>query len=193
LDTDTAAVSIPKQLPPLEWHDVHPIMTTSFFIPPSPLNTDIRSHRHRLQSSIRDRRTFPSQETSLPSEKIESALKRLNLKDSRAKHPFQWNSLTAELNAKASLVSSITPPQSSVIIDGGEDPNADSSQDINDMIAVLEGLHVSADVIEDSVKAVHANLVKPSVIINIAKAAKEKQVQSFLDAQASMDRWARRP
>ena len=70
----------------------------------------------------------------------------------------------------------------------GTDGGGASDPTILEMVAVLEGLHVSAQVISDSTNAVRAGLLRPIDIINIASAVKEKQVRKFLNDQANMDR-----
>ena len=88
---------------------------------------------------------------------------------------------------KNAMAAADSPLQNSILIEGGEAQESDEP-DLQDMIAVLEDLHVSSQVIDDSVKAVRAHLVLPRDIIKIATTVKEQQVQRFLDAQADMDR-----
>jgi hypothetical protein len=181
----------PFKLPILRWHDTNQQLSP-FLHDPRGLSTSTHLAREKSPNTDSIKRKYKVQESSRVFEKkLVAMLKGLhvseknivNIVKARKEKAVQ---LTLAHNV-AMMAAANSPLENSMLIEGGNAQETDEP-DLLDMIAVLEGLHVSSQVIEDSVNAVRAHLVLPRDIIQIATTVKQQQVQRFLDAQADMDR-----
>jgi hypothetical protein len=185
-------------LPVLTWHGVKASPEKPrFYIPPSPDHLPFpsferypaaQSHEEISSLSAYSGKHYPFR-NSIADEKLRSDLNKLHVSRKVEANTLQAvrENLLSPISIKRIESMAEAANSSAMVIVGGPD-HVGSDPDIEDMIAVLEGMHVSAQVVSDSTRAVQAGLLKPSDIIRIASAVKERQVQNFLDAQANMDR-----
>ena len=181
----------PFKLPILRWHDSNRNLSPFLHTPGSLSESTRRAHQKSANIKLTKRQYKVKESNTITEKKLVAMLQGLhvsvrnmaNIMDVLKTKPAN-PSLTQSTSMMAGADS---PLDNSMIIEGGDAQESDES-DLLDMIAILEGLHVSAQVIDDSVNAVRAHLVNPKDIIKIATTVKKQQVQRFLDAQADMDR-----
>ena len=206
ISSQSEGQNVQFKLPILRWHDAKPdLKPLSFYIPPSPSvsyanpaqKADLPFRRkeslqlgHSFASHLRTGHVETvKNKQDVKASRLIALLKTLHVNDLVIKNTMQ---AVSEKLIRPNVIRKIaldaaTANTSSMIIDGGP-LEIDGDADVLDMVAVLEGLHVSSQVITDSMQAVQSGLLKPSDIIKIAAAVKEQQVQKFVKAQAEMDR-----
>jgi hypothetical protein len=178
-------LNLPFKLPILRWHDSNQKLSPFLHIPPA--KSILTRRVHERSANIESAKYKVKGSNAFTEKKLVAMLRGLHVSDKRiadimkAMKGKPVNPILAQNSAADG------PLENSMIIEGGE-AQVSGEPDLLDMIAVLEGLHVSPQVIDDSVNAVRAHLVLPRDIIKIATTVKEQQVQRFLDAQADMDR-----
>ncbi len=182
----------PFKLPVLRWHDTNENSSPLFQIPRSLsalTQPNLKYPANPDSTMLQDRK---KEGRSVSEQKLLATLQGLHVSEKNIANimtAMREKLVAPNVVQKAAMMAAADSPleNSSIIIDGGEAQESDEP-DLLDMIAVLEGLHVSSQVIDDSVNAVRAHLVLPKDIIRIATAVKEQQVKRFLDAQENMDR-----